>query len=94
MIGSTKIAVVVADQEDWGTFCGDAKKITISTKALEEGLFLTTLMHEMIHAVFFVSGITWVLEQNMEEAVVRAIENMYFPAVASLKLKESRKRKA
>jgi hypothetical protein len=84
-IGGMRITVRIADQEDWGTFHGDAREITISKRAVVEGKFLPTLMHEMLHAALFISGITWAIESNMEEAVVRAIENLYFPAVSRLK---------
>jgi hypothetical protein len=91
-IGGTKITVKVVDQEEWGNFYGDAKTITISKRAIQEGIFMQTLLHEMLHAAFFVSGITWAFDQNMEEAVVRAIENIYFPAVASMEQRSKRKR--
>ena len=84
-IGGTRISVKIVEQEDWGNFHGDSKEITISTRAVSEGLFMHTLMHEMLHAAFFISGISWAMEPNLEEAVVRAIENIYFPAVAKVK---------
>ena len=84
-IGGVRIKIRIVDQEDWGTFHGDAREITISKRAVVEGKFLPTLMHEMLHAALFISGITWAIESNMEEAVVRAIENLYFPAVSRLK---------
>lgn len=84
-IGGMKIAVRVVDQEDWGSFHGDDRTIRISKRAVLEGAFMQTLMHEMLHAALFVSGVTWALEENVEEAVVRAIENLYFPAADTVK---------
>ena len=89
-VGGTRIAIKIVDQEEWGNFHGDAKEITISTRAVIEGVFLPTLLHELLHAAFFVSGITWALDSNMEEAVVRCVENIYFPALASVNDKYNR----
>lgn len=92
-IGGTRITIKIVDQEEWGNFHGDAKEITISTRAVLEGVFLPTLLHELLHAAFFVSGITWALDSNMEEAVVRCLENIYFPAIATLKKRRPRRAK-
>ena len=34
-----------------------------------------TLLHELLHAILFESGLSFVLEDRTEEAVVRAIEH-------------------
>lgn len=90
-IGGTRFTIKIVDQEEWGNFHGDAKEITISKRAVSEGVFLPTLMHELLHATLFISGITWALETNVEEALVRAIENIYFPAIAALKKRKPKR---
>jgi hypothetical protein len=74
--------------ENWGETHFDEKIIKINKLLLDQpkDLFYT-LAHEMAHATLSVSGCGFACfgdNANKEESVVRAIENIYLPAVLSL----------
>lgn len=46
----------------------------------------SAIAHEIAHAVFCIGGLSSVLGEDKEEAVVRAIEYMYIPALKKLGL--------
>lgn len=46
----------------------------------------SAISHEIAHAVFCIGGLSSVLGEEKEEAVVRAIEYMYIPALKKLGL--------
>jgi Zn-dependent peptidase ImmA (M78 family) len=65
----------------------DERKITLNTTCLAKASIMReTLRHEMLHAALHVSGVSF-LERYEEETVVRAIENIYFPAWDGIKAK-------
>jgi hypothetical protein len=79
-IGGIKFAVDIRDLPHWGEMDFDNKRISISRKALqEERLAVETLRHEMTHAALHVSGVSF-SESYDDETVVRAIDNILFPA--------------
>lgn len=58
----------------YGYTLPDQGQIKINSKL--EGRELTcTLFHEMAHAALHVAGLTQILDDKTEEAVIRAIEN-------------------
>jgi hypothetical protein len=88
-IGGIRFAIAVEklDGGDYGRMLFDERKILISTACLVKAQTLReTLRHEILHAALHVSGVSF-LERYEEEAVVRAIEHIYFPAWNSIRQK-------
>ena len=88
-IGGIRFVIVVEklDGGDYGRMLFDERKILISSSCLAKAQTLReTLRHEILHAALHVSGASF-LERYEEETVVRAIENIYFPAWDSIKAK-------
>lgn len=56
---------------DLGGF--DEQTMTISV--VEDDNWKSHLLHELLHAVIFVSGISEMLSQDLEESLVRALEH-------------------
>jgi len=89
MIGGIRFAIAVEklDGGDYGRMLFDERRILISTQCLAKAQTLReTLRHEILHAALHVSGVSF-LERYEEETVVRAIENIYFPAWNSIRTK-------
>lgn len=79
-VGGVKVRVKFGDIPEWGLYDHYAKCITISTEATKRKAdFLSTLRHEMIHASLSISGVGF-LDAYDEEAIVRCIETIFFPA--------------
>lgn len=65
--------------DDWGQWNLDEKTIYLNIKCLDdENLFYWTLIHEILHAFFEMSGVAF-MDQNDEEAYVRCMENLFLP---------------
>ncbi len=75
-----KIDVVTlsGDDPDYGMYFHDKKLIQIN-KGLKDKVMLETLRHEMMEASLLISGVGW-LESYDQEAVVRCMEEIFFPA--------------
>lgn len=85
LIGGVKFKIRIKKMESWGEMHFDDKEIHISKNAiLKEDIFLDTLRHEMLHASLSVAGISW-SDKYDEESIVRAIENIFFPAFNLIK---------
>jgi hypothetical protein len=79
-IGGMRFQLVVRDLDEWGKMSFDGREIALSTKAVSRpDLLRETLRHEMTHAAFAVSGISFA-DGWEEEAVVRCLDNILFPA--------------
>lgn len=90
-IGGIKFRIIVApiDGGYFGRMVFDEKKILISTLCLTKAsLIRETLRHEVLHAALHVSGVSF-LERYDEEAIVRAIEHIFFPAWSKIREKLS-----
>jgi hypothetical protein len=65
--------------EDWGMCDIDQKKITLSTRCLKDFKdHRATLIHEVTHMVFEMSGLAY-MKKNDEEAYVRCVESLLIP---------------
>jgi len=82
MIGGKRIEVI-QDPElvEYGTFDPDSWEIRIGPSARANPI--ETLKHEMIHACFAVAGLSHI-RRFEEEAIVRCLENLLFPALEQL----------
>tara|TARA_B100000497_G_scaffold78165_1_gene87300 strand:+ start:39 stop:329 length:291 start_codon:yes stop_codon:yes gene_type:complete len=76
-----KIRIVYEDMEDWGECLLDEKLIKLNKKCLKNPeQHWWTLVHEVTHMVFELSGVAFMVE-NDEEAYVRCVENLVIPWV-------------
>jgi hypothetical protein len=79
-IGGENFSIRVEAMDDWGCCKWDKRRITISTQALvSRSALRSTLFHEMTHAAFMISGLSWA-EKYDEEPIVRSIEHILLPA--------------
>jgi len=69
----------------------DAKRITVSEScAKDPAMFWSTLRHELQHMALMLGGPAWNMSDGENEAVVRCMDELFFPAWDAV----SRKRKA
>jgi hypothetical protein len=89
MIGGIRFSIVcqAIDEGDYGRMIFDQRKIVINTICLANASLLReTLRHEILHAALHVSGVSF-LERYDEEAIVRAMDHIFFPAWDTVKAK-------
>ena len=80
-VGGVDFQIVYKTMKDYGILDFEARKILISDEIKEEFLF-DTIMHEAFHAVYAIAGLSYILEEGhseLEEALVRASDNLFFP---------------
>ena len=82
-IAGRRIKLVVepfkgTDSDTFGEYFHDDKLIQINT-GLSDKVALDTLRHEMMEASLFISGLAWT-ENYEQEAIVRCMEEIFFPA--------------
>ena len=77
---SIKLEIVPLYGEDppYGLYYHDKKLIQINTKS-KDRVLLNTIRHEMMEASLLLSGVGF-LETYEQEAVVRCMEEIFFPA--------------
>ncbi len=76
-----KIKISYEEMEDWGECFLDNKLIKLNKKCLKDPeQHWWTLVHEVTHMIFELSGIAFMAE-NDEEAYVRCVENLVIPWV-------------
>ena len=64
---------------EYGLYELEDKIIRIRNSLTDEQIF-DTLMHECVHATLDMSGIAYMIDDDQkEEAIVRALENLLFP---------------
>jgi hypothetical protein len=88
IVGGQRIRIELSTSiEDWGQYNHDTKVITISHRAFEKAATLrATLRHELMHAAFSISGVSY-CKGFQEEAVVRCLEEVFFPSWEKLHAK-------
>lgn len=69
---------------DWAEFDCESREIILSERHSSKVSALESLLHEMAHGALWSGGLSYVLDNNLEEAVVRNIEQIYLPAVLKL----------
>jgi len=68
----------LGDDDCYGLYSNRKKVITLD-KSLKGKEMIETLRHEMIHAAFAISGLGY-CERYEEEAIVRCMDEIFFPA--------------
>lgn len=75
LMGQT-IPIVRAElKQAYAQFDSATMEITIDTKCPEH-MIKTSLVHEMVHAVLEISGLTNLFDLSVEEAICRSMENL------------------
>lgn len=88
-IGGMRFSIAIRDLSEnaHGQMMFDERQILLNKTCLgNDILLIETLRHEMLHAALHVSGVSF-LELYDEEALVRAIENIFFPAWEAIRPK-------
>ena len=83
-IGGQKFSVVYKSMDEYGELHFDKRKIYISNR-IKGQVLLDTIIHEAFHAVLSISGLSYILEdahEELEEALVRAYENILAPFIS------------
>ena len=76
-----KIKIIYKEMEDWGECDVDKGEIIIAKKCLTDpDQHWWTLVHEVTHLIFEMTGVAFMAE-NDEEAYVRCVENLVIPWV-------------
>lgn len=79
VIAGQRVRIQRIELDDcYGQYIHDKRTIQLSTNLRNEDL-LSTLRHEMLHAAFHISGISF-CENFEEEACIRCIDEVFFPA--------------
>jgi hypothetical protein len=81
MVGGTRVKVQVKELDDaYGQFLYDKMRIELNVDLLRDPVALReTLRHELVEASLLISGVGW-SEQYEQESVVRALDNIFWPA--------------
>jgi hypothetical protein len=86
-IAGQRIKIKVGKLEEaYGQYEHENRIIWISNTLKDERSNLTTLRHEMLEASLLISGVGW-LEKYDQEAIVRCVDEIFWPAWESLNLK-------
>lgn len=79
MVAGQRIKIQKTDLDScYGQYLHDRKTIQLDTSLSDKDL-IPTLRHEMLHAAFHISGISF-CESFQEEACIRCIDEVFFPA--------------
>jgi hypothetical protein len=83
LVGGRTVKIKVVELEDcYGQFLFDKMMIQIDVKTMQDTETLReTLRHEIVEASLLISGVGW-SETYQQESVVRALDNIFFPAWA------------
>lgn len=83
MIAGHRVKITRGNLEDcYGEYSHERRTIQLDSK-LQPKDYLPTLRHEMLHASFHLAGISF-LESFQEEACVRCVDEIFFPAYERL----------
>ena len=86
MIAGQRIRIRIDDElESWGEYHSDERLILLSRKTIKKrSTYIETLRHEMLHASIDLCGLSH-LKNFEEEALIRCLDNCFFPAWSRLK---------
>ena len=85
-IAGQRVKIKVGKLEDaYGQYEHDNRVIWIYNAIKDERVIITTLRHEILEASLLISGVGW-LEKYDQEAIVRCVDEIFWPAWESLNL--------
>ena len=73
-------------EEAFGQYEHESRTIWISNTIKKDREILITLRHEMLEAALLISGVGW-SEKYDQEPIVRCVDEVFWPAYETLKLK-------
>jgi len=73
-------------EEAYGQYEHESRTIWISNTIKKDREIIITLRHEMLEASLLISGVGWG-EKYDQEPIVRCVDEVFWPAYESLKLK-------
>lgn len=79
---------IVDDLEDYGETNGPENVIKLNKKFSRDKME-STLLHELVHAALYVSGLSQVLDDKMEEGIAICVENA-LNSVVEVKLNDDK----
>lgn len=86
-IAGQRIKIKVGKLDDaYGQYEHDNRIIWISNSIKDDKIKIETLRHELMEATLLISGVGWA-ENLQTECIVRCMEEIFFPAWESIKLK-------
>jgi hypothetical protein len=76
------------ETKDWADYDPDKKTISVHPDtAADPTLFRKWVRHEIGHAALTLSGVAYTLKDDNEEAVIRCLDEILYPAIDSLDAK-------
>ena len=91
-VAGKKLRVKTAIGTDLGTYSHDDAIIHLHPEQSAASA-RETLRHEMVHATIAISGVGYALPSGVEEALVRALDSIFFPAWEAVETKLKRNEK-
>jgi hypothetical protein len=83
---------IAASTDNLGTYSHDDATIQLHPEQSQASA-KETLRHEMLHATLAISGVGYALPAGVEEALVRALDSIFFPAWETVETKLKRNEK-
>ena len=74
ILGKTVEIKIKKMDENLGEFCSEKMRITIDPKQSNDEA-AKTLLHEITHCILHITGLHFLLTEDLEEAIVRALEH-------------------
>jgi hypothetical protein len=85
-IAGQRIKIKICKLEGcYGQYEHESHNIFISDEIKDDKIIIATLRHEMMEASLLLSGVAW-CEKMETEAVIRCMEEIFFPSWELLKL--------
>ena len=69
-----KVVMEKMDEGDWGEMLGHQRIIRLSNTAICKDSLKGTLLHEYMHALLYISGLSESLDGNLEEGLMITLE--------------------
>jgi hypothetical protein len=79
-------------KSDYAHYHHDDGLICMGVLVTNEQEFYDTLRHELFHAGLGISGLSFLLTDELDEAIARCVENIFLPAIDILDRKMKKKK--
>lgn len=89
-VGGLTIKVARRDLTDidcYGQYCDKSHRMVICSTLSDKDAW-DTFTHELVHAVFDVSGVSHGFPGELEEPVVRCLDNLFFPVYLTIVVRQ------
>ena len=85
-VGGKRLRVKAVSADNLGAYLHDDATIQLHPEQSAASA-RETLRHEMVHATIAISGVGYALPNGVEEALVRALDSIFFPAWEAVETK-------